>query len=658
MAFVVVQHLPPERESLMAEILARHAHIPVRQIEDGLAVEPNHAYVIRPGFTVTLRDGVFRLGEPVEKRGHRRPVDDFFRSLAEEQKDKAIAIVLSGMGTNGTAGAQAIKAAGGLCIAQAPESAEFVAMPSSLIHAGYADRILRPAEMPALLAQYVQHPYIDPEGKGAAQAREVLQSDRQRLTQIFAILRIGTGHDFSGYKKPTVLRRIQRRMGLAGTEDLASYAEHLQQNSEEALALANDLMINVTGFFRDPEAWEALREAVVRPLIADWKGDEPLRAWATACASGEEAYTLAILIAEEIERAGKRIEVKIFATDTADKSLALARAGVYPGGIEGDLSVDRIDRFFDKDEHTYRIKKHVREMVVFAPHDVLRDPPFSKISIGTCRNLLIYLEPKTQDRVLALLHFAIRESGYLFLGGAETLGTAKHLFDVLSVKHRIYRRIGAETFRYAPVSMLSAAGASHLRRTEILVPRPSMSFALQQALFEQFGPPTVIVDKDDRIVFFHGNTAPFLMQPLGEPTHDLFEMLSAGLRVPVRAALRRVATVHEPAAVKDAEIATSDGPLRVDITVAPLFPTHDPQYFRVSFETDSGEQQPLIDGAESKALHRRPLRSEEPVLEDELFELQECRPSCGTIGALWQCSPKEPRHHPARQSRRVRDGAS
>jgi two-component system, chemotaxis family, CheB/CheR fusion protein len=492
-AFVVIQHVAPDRESLMAEILARHTSMPVRQIEDGMAIQPDAVYVIAPGYTVRLSGGKFQLSEPVEQRGHRRPVDDFFRSLAEEQKEKAVVVVLSGTGTNGTAGAQAVKAAGGVCIAQDPETADFPGMPRSLIGAGYADQVLPPRDIPPLLVKYARHPFLQPESSESAEIERVLERDRRHLREILAILRVRTGHQFAGYKHPTLLRRIQRRMGLAGLTLLSDYTALLRDNAEEAATLANDLMINVTGFFRDPDAWEALRTAVITPLVNQHPGDRPIRAWATACASGEEAYTLAMLISEEMQAAGKDIEVRIFATDTADRSLALARAGVYPGGIEGDISNERLDRFFDKEEHTYRIKKHIREMVVFAPHDLLHDPPFSRVDLCTCRNLLIYLEPETQSRVLMLLHFALCDGGYLFLGNAETTGPAERAFSIVSKNWRIYHRVALGQHRppelptLAKRSLQKAQSNSELTAGSL---RGSYNhLSLQWALLDRCAPP-------------------------------------------------------------------------------------------------------------------------------------------------------------------------
>ena len=454
---------------------------------------------------------------------------------------KAVAVILSGTGTNGTAGAQAIKAAGGICIAQQPESAAFPGMPRSLIHAGYADQVLEARDIPGVLMRYARYPFS---GDGEALAADdALQLDRAHLREILAILRTRTKHDFNGYRKATLLRRIQRRMGLVDTANLGDYASILRSSTNEVGALANDLMINVTGFFRDPDAWEALRVGVIAPLVASKQEGQTIRCWVSACASGEEAYTLAMLIAEELS-GREHIDVKIFATDTADRSLALARAGVYPGGIEADMTPERLDRFFDKDEHVYRVKKEVRDMVVFAPQDVLRDPPFSRIDICTCRNLLIYLEPETQRRVLSLLHFALRDGGYLFLGNTESFNGSDHLFEVISKKWRIYRRTGPAQLRFAsgtdsPNLRLrdeTARYAETLQNPD--APRPSATLLIQRALLEHYGPPTVVVDRTDRIVYFHGATGEFLDPPAGEPTRDLLQLLRVPLRVPVRTALR------------------------------------------------------------------------------------------------------------------------
>ncbi len=593
MAYVVIQHLSPDHTSMLGSILTRRARIPVKEVEDGDTVRANHAYVIAPGYTLTLEDERLKLGEPVERYGHRRPVDDFFRSLAEQQRERAIAVVLSGTGTNGTAGCQAIKAAGGVCIAQDPDTAGFPGMPQSLIHAGYADQVLEPGRIPAVLKRYVHRPYLEDSGKPVADDDDGIQEDRAHIREIIAILRARTRHDFSGYRKPTLLRRIQRRMSLSESETLSDYGGYLRENSAEVTALANDLMINVTGFFRDPEAWEALRTAVIAPLIAARKDNQPIRAWVTACASGEEPYTLAMILSEEM-RGRDRIEVKIFATDTADRSLALARAGVYPAGIEADLTPERLERFFDKDEHTYRVKKEIRDMVVFAPQDVLRDPPFSRVDLCCCRNLLIYLEPETQRRVLTLLHFALRDGGYLFLGNTESYTGSEHLFESISKRWRIYRRTGAAQHRFQELPSFASRVYEDVARLNepdaAPAARPSATLVLQRALLERYGPPTVVVDRSDQIVYFHGATDPFLLHPAGEPTRDLMQLVRQPLRLAVRGALRAAIRENRPTVAQTPPADGYDG-AQVEVTAAPVIDGRSPEYFLVSFRTLNDEVQ-------------------------------------------------------------------
>ena len=568
----------------MAEILGRCTSMQVHQIEDGMRLEPDHVYVIRPGYTVTLEGPILRLGAPVEQRGHRRPIDDFFRSLAREQKEGAIAVVLSGTGTNGSAGAQAIKAAGGLCIAQDPRTADFPGMPQSLIYAGYADQILKVEDIPPLLLRYIQHPYLLLNPAGRARAAQELQQHQQQLQDIIATVRARAKHDFTPYRTPTLLRRIQRRMGLAGVTTLQDYGSYLKDKTGEVDALANDLMINVTGFFRDAGVWEALREAVVRPIVEQRAPDDPIRAWVCACASGEEPYSLAMLIAEEAERAHKGVDVKIFATDTADKSLAFARAGVYPGGIEGDVSHERLDKFFEKDEHTYRIKKALRDQVVFAPQNLLSDPPFSRLDIVSCRNLLIYLEPEAQRRALAMLHFSLRDGGNLLLGTSETLGQADSLFEVVSKRWRIYRRIGPIHHPFGQLPTVAVKASSDLRPiprgAPVAIARPATSSLIQAALLAEFGLPTAVVDANDRIVYFHGDAEAYLHHPSGEMTQDLLDVVRSPLRPAVRSALRQAIAENRAITV---EIESHDGSNRLAVTAAPLRQIHLSGHFRVSF---------------------------------------------------------------------------
>jgi two-component system, chemotaxis family, CheB/CheR fusion protein len=585
MAFVLVQHLPPDRETLITEILSKKTTMPVLHVDDGLELQPNHVYCIRPGRTLLLQDGRFRLGEPLVKPMRNRPIDDFFKSLAEEQRERGIAIILSGMGSNGSAGAQAIKAVGGLCVAQDPETAAFPSMPRHLVDAGYADFILKPADMPEMLIGYAEHPYAREEGNDLV--ARALRREQQYIREILAVMRTRTRHDFSGYKKPTLLRRIQRRMGLARLTHLSDYVRLLRQTPGEVVALTDDLLIHVTGFFRDPEAWESLRELVIAPLIAGRDAGSTIRAWVTACASGEEAYTLAMLLIEESDRLGKPLDIKIFATDTADRTLQNARHGVYPGGIEAEIMPERLERFFQREDAVYRVRQELRERVIFAPQNVLRDPPFSRLDIVTCRNLLIYLEPELQQRVLSLLHFGLREGGALFLGTSETAAGNDGLFETIEKKARIFRRVGPTRHGGVefPIPQIAAARAEvKLGETRPVPPRPTLAQLTHRALLDHHTPAAVTIDREFRILYYHGNTAPYFAQPPGEPTRELLTVVRDTLRGGVRTALHR-AIGHNAATQETGWIEDPDGKReQVAIRVSAIHPKSDLDCFIVSFQ--------------------------------------------------------------------------
>lgn len=631
MAFVFILHLPPDHKSLLPDILARRTAMPVAEVTDGMPVEPDRVYVIRPGHVLTVRDGALHLGPKLGgPRAADRPVDDLFRSLAEEQRERAICVVMSGMGSNGTAGAQAVKAVGGLCVAQDPDSAQFPSMPRHLIDAGYADYIARPTDLPDILLTYATSPYA--RGAREADAAAVLEREQQHLREVLAILRTRTKQDFTGYKKPTLLRRVQRRMGLTRTATLAEYARLLRQTPGEVTALADDLLIHVTGFFRDPEAWEALRERVVAPLVEAREPGGPVRAWVTACSSGEEAYSLAMLLTEESERAGKRLDIKVFATDLAERALAHARAGVYPGGIESEIPPERLARFFAREDEVYRVRQDLRDRVVFAPQNILQDPPFSRLDIASCRNLLIYLEPEVQQRVLALLHFGLREGGALFLGTSETVTGAEDMFEPLDRKARIYRRVGPTrhgTIEFPLPRALSPAEPSAAPAPPV-ARRPSSRAALaeftRQVLLEHHTPPAVTVDRDGHILYYHGDTRPFLQQLSGEPTRDLMLLARDGVRGAVRVALHRAADENRRAAADGWLDTDADRRVRVRVTVSPVADTGAdrsgaPDFYVVGFE-DRGEVAPAAPAAAPGAEASEELRRLRGELQSTIEELQ------------------------------------
>ena len=437
-AFVVIQHLAPTHESLLAEILAQHTRMKVVQARDALPVEPNCVYVIPPNQYLRSREGVLYLAEPVTHDGIRMPIDFFFRSLAEDRQERAICILFSGAGSDGTLGVRAIRGAGGLAIAQDPQTAQFDDMPRNAIATGMVDFVLPPDRMPEALLNYLRHPYV----RGGEPAA-VLEAEGKPggLQDILALVLAQTGCDFRCYKKSTILRRIERRMGLHRISDLARYYDLLRQDTGEVNELFKDLLINVTSFFRDAEAFEELRQAVIAPLVRAKQSDEPLRVWVPGCASGEEAYSLAMLLMEEVTAARKNCPVQVFATDIDEEALEFARQGIYPESIAADVAPERLSKFFIRKDRGYQVTEPVRKSVVFAVQNLITDPPFSKMDIISCRNLLIYLDAETQAKLIPLFNFALNPGGYLFLGKSEGIGGQNDLFDVVSKKARLFRRL-------------------------------------------------------------------------------------------------------------------------------------------------------------------------------------------------------------------------
>jgi two-component system CheB/CheR fusion protein len=604
-AFVLVQHLPPDRESMITEILRKHTPLPIDQVEEGMVVEPNHVYVIRPGRTLTIKNGRLHLGERLEKPGHNRPVDDFFRSLAEEQRERSICIVMSGMGSNGSQGTEVIKAVGGMAIAQEPESAKYPSMPRHLLESGNADYVLRPGEMPEALIRYAAEPYVRSHLWGETEAED---QDRN-ISEILSILHTRTRRDFAGYKRPTVIRRIQRRMGLNHIATLEDYAKFLRQTPQEVSSLADDMMIHVTGFFRDAEAWDALLKHSIMPLVNERHNGSTIRCWVSACASGEEAYTLSMLLSEAADAAGKTFDVKVFATDTADRALARARSGIYPLGIESEVAPERLERFFERHEAVYRVKKELREMVVFAPQNVIQDPPFSRLDICSCRNLLIYLEPDLQRRVLGLLHFGLREGGYLFLGSSETVIDPDGMFVPVDKRARIYRRIGR------PGTLTINSVAEGLTRKS--PSSPTVDQLTTQSLLHQFAPTAVTVNEEGELVYVHGDASSFLTIPPGTATNDLASMVHASLQPAVRNALFKARKTNAPVTARGTVVKTPKGDFHLEVTVAPLEGEGAPGHSVVSFKKlPEPPKPPTTDAFETHT--EAELRAEINRMRDEL----------------------------------------
>lgn len=589
LAFVVVLHLDPTHESELASIIGRHTSMPVAEIADGMPIKANSVYVIAPDKSLTLHGDRLILSEPVEPRGHRHPVDVLFASLADQRRERAIAIVLSGTGSNGTQGLKEVQAGGGLTLAQDPETARFDGMPRAAIAAGAADHVFAPEKLPDALLRYIRHGYM-----AAPDALDTNRADGQlALDPVLAALRTHSGHDFRNYKRSTLQRRIHRRMGLGSISTLADYADRLRADPKEIRALITDLLISVSSFFRDREAWQALDDIVLTPLLTEQKGDTELRFWVPACATGEEAYSLAMLATERAESLRKPLSLKIFATDSREDNLQIAREGIYPAAAAAAIGPERLRRFFEVLEGSYQVRKNLRELVVFAQQNLLRDPPFSRLDLITCRNLLIYLEPEAQKRVIALFHFALREDGHLLLGNAETVGRSEDLFEIVSKKWRIYRRLGPTRHDIVSFPTLGAsARLEQTQQTENQEQPPARALDLaRRALLERYAPASVLVDRNGRILYFHGPTGDYLIQPSGEPTRDLLAMAREGLRPGLRSAIRKALETRESVTF-GAEVQQGKTVRPVSITITRLASQPTTGLLLVSFEPSAEPKAP------------------------------------------------------------------
>ncbi len=588
-AWVLVPHLDPNHASLLAEILQRATAMPVSQAIDGQALEPNTVVVVPPNRELTLGGGRIRVSLSALPRGQRMPIDRFFRSLAEECGERAIGVVLSGSGTDGSLGVRAIHGAGGVSFVQEPATATFDGMPLSAAAGGMATFLLPPAAIAPRVVEYVRSRF------GAAQedGRDAAPTTKG-IEQLLALLRMSTGHDFSLYKRSTITRRIERRMAVLGASTVEEYSALATERADELQVLFQELLINVTSFFRDPAAFAAL-ERELPQLFAECTPTRPFRAWVPACATGEEAYSIAILLREQLNAALGQTTVKLYATDIDEPAIAAARSGFYPPNIVSDISPERLTRFFDKEDAGYRIRKAVREMMVFARQDLVHDPPFTRLDLISCRNVLIYLEPELQNRLLATFHFALRPGGLLLLSPSESIGAAVDLFRTVDRRHKLFaaKPTGSSTRLRAS----SLAGTQSPWRPAETLPQaarePRVSEVSRRALLDAFAPPAVLIDERGAILFVHGDTGPYLRPAPGQPTLDLPAMTRDELQVAVRSAIAdAVAGRHEAVATGTV---TSPGreAKTVTVTVRPIAaPGAEPLRLLVTFEPRVGVRVP------------------------------------------------------------------
>lgn len=561
MAYVIVQHLPPSDEGRLVEILRRATPLPVHEIVDRTPVEPDCVYVIPPDRELSLRDGVLNVDESTQRRGLRLPIDIFFRSLAIERGRSSVAVVLSGMGSDGTLGLAAVREHGGTVFVQEPATADFDAMPRSAIDAGMADVVTTPTEMPMRIASFLRRSPAD-------------ETDRS-VNTVLEIVRARTGNDFTIYKRRTVVRRIDRRLGVLELASIGDYVDYLTLNPQEAEILSNELLIGVTSFFRDPSAWDQLVSHVWPAIIARVADDAVLRAWTPGCSTGEEAYSLAMsfLEARDAIVPARRCSLQVFATDLDASAIDRARTGVYPSNVVVDVSSARLARFFVVDGDNYRVTSAVREMVIFAPHNVTVDPPFTRLDLITCRNLLIYLEPPLQQKVLGLFHYALRPDGVLMLGTAETPGESMGSFAPIPLTTRCYRRTSVPP-PMAKVGDLTAALGSHARQAPSVTSPGSSSLGLQSLaealLLRRHAPAAVLTTRTGDIVYFSGDTGQFLTPPAGRANLNLFAMARPGLDTELGEAFQAALRDQRPEVRRGVSFVGTSGSAIVDLTVEPV----------------------------------------------------------------------------------------
>ncbi|MEO6354717.1 MAG: chemotaxis protein CheB [Burkholderiaceae bacterium] len=542
LAYVVVQHLDPTYKGMLPELLQRITSMAVFQVTDRMQLNPNCVYVIPPNKDLSLLHGRLHLLEPAAPRGLRLPIDSFLRSLAEDQREMSIGVILSGMGSDGTLGLRAIKEKAGLTLAQEPESAKFDAMPQNAINAGLVDIVAPAEQLPAKIVTYMRQ--IRPNN----QQEPILERKSQTaLEKIVILLRERTGNDFSLYKKNTVYRRIERRMGLHQIDAIGSYVRYLRENPQELDLLFKELLIGVTNFFRDPQVWDYLLKETFPAFFAANPSGKVMRAWVPACSTGEEAYSLAIIFKEALEQLSPKVRftLQIFATDLDQDAINKARLGYFPANIAADISSDRMSRFFVSDDNGYLISKEIREMVVFAPQNIIMDPPFTKLDILTCRNLLIYLGPELQAKLIPLFHYALNRDGVLLLGSAETIGSFTNLFAPQDSKARLYRRIDnnlrATTIDFPTKFPLALPFTQEPRR--IINPAASLQFQADQFLLQQFTPAAVLVNAEGDILYINGRTGKYLEPAAGKANWNIYAMAREGLRYQLTNALKKV--VHQ-----------------------------------------------------------------------------------------------------------------
>ena len=626
MAFVLVQHLAPDHKSILADLVKRYTRMHVYEVEDGMRVEPNCAYIIPPNRDMAFLNGALELLEPAEPRGLRLPIDFFFRSLAQDQHERAICIVLSGTGSDGTLGVRAVKGEGGMVMAQDPDNTEYDGMPRSAIATGLVDYVLKPADMPAQLIAYVNHAF----GKKAQPLAAPTPKSEDLLKKLCVLLRAQTGHDFSQYKQNTLVRRVERRMAIQQIEHTGDYLRFAQKTPAELDALFRDLLIGVTNFFRDPEAFTALQAQVIPRLFAGKPAGGSVRVWVCGCSTGEEAYSVAILIQEHLERTRQAFKVQIFATDIDHQAIDQARNGVFPSSIAADISPERLAHYFTHEpgDGGYRIQKFIRDLIVFSEQDMIKDPPFSKLDLISCRNLLIYLNGDLQKKLIPLFHYALKPGGTLFLGTSETVGDFTTLFASLDRKWKIYQRLetGLGTLHpslseFVPPLLENAARAQ---------PRPDAARGegkvnwrdlIGQALLQHYAPASVLINGRGEVLHFYGRTGKYLEPAPGDAGMNVLQMAREGLRHELAMALHKVVAHREPVRYTGVAVKTNGDFTTINLIVRPVMANGSGEFLSDVFLVILEETPPMVDLAEPATSAQTGVPS--PEMEARVIRLEQ-----------------------------------
>lgn len=627
---------------MIVELLQRVSALPVIEIQDAMKVKPDHVYVIPPNRDLSILHGLLYLFEPSTPRGLRLPIDFFFRSLADDQHANAIGVILSGMGSDGMLGLRAIKEKAGAVFVQTPSSAKFDSMPRSAVDDRQADVVADAPELPAKILAYLRHM---PTRNEAAQP-PTTATDQSGLDKVLVLLRTRTGHDFSLYKKSTLYRRIERRMGLHQLPHINDYVRYLRDNPQEAELLFKELLIGVTRFFRDPDVWEQLRTEVLPDLMDRHSDGTVLRAWTAGCSTGEEAYSLAMIFREAVQnlKNSKHCSLQIFATDLDHDAIDKARAGVYPANIAADVSEERLRRFFVQEEHGYRVGSEIREMVIFAPQSLVMDPPFTRLDLVTCRNLLIYLEPELQKKVLSLFHYSLNPGGVLALGSAETIGEATALYEPLPGRTRLYTRNDIDTrseltgFSSAFTRQRDAASATTRTgsSSSSMNSAPSLQELTESELLLHHCPVAVLTNDKGDIAYIAGKTGKYLEPAAGKANLNIFAMAREGLGGALHSAFAKAFRQKSPVCVDTLRIGTDGGTKYVDVTVRPLVIAPNSRDMALVVFNDVAPPATAHPQAKSErsGTHRARLR----VVEDEL---KQCRDELNITREEMQSSQEE-----------------